>query len=196
MGADLSEANLGGADLMSAVLSGAILYKASLYRADLYGANLSGADLSEANLSDLYFANLTGANLTDAHLLNANLTNTIGLTKPMGVNTGDIYWKRFGNFLINEGYPFKVGLNKLRLGEVFASDERVLCSYPGFHFASREWCDKRYPYRPYEAKIRIPVDAKVNEPWATDGKASADKIEILQMFEVKTEKDLTDSFKR
>jgi hypothetical protein len=123
------------------------------------------------------------------------LTNTIGLTKPINVKPGDIYWKRFGDDLINEEYQFKVGLNELRPGEVFASDERLMCSYPGFHFASREWCDKYYSYRPYEAKIRIPLDAKINEPWATDGKASADKIEILQVFDVETGKDVTNQFK-
>jgi hypothetical protein len=189
------------------------LYSANLWRADLHGAdlrraNLSGADLTEANLSgaDLTGANLTeanliGANLTEANLIRSNLyeaklTNTIGLIKPMGVKPGNIYWKRLGPGLINFDYQFNVGLNELRPGEVFASDERLMCSYSGFHFASRKWCDKYYSYRPYEAKIRIPLDAKINEPWGTDGKASADKIEILQVFDTRTGEDVTDQFRK
>ena len=66
---------------------------------------------------------------------------------------------------------------------MFASDERVLCSYPGLHFSSRSWATQQYGFRPYEAKIRIPKGAQINEPWATDGKASADMIEIIQVFE-------------
>jgi hypothetical protein len=112
--ADLSEDDLGGADLR---------------RADLTGANLSGANLR---------AYLYGANLTEANLTEAKLTNTIGLTKSMNVKPGGIYWKQFDNGLINEGYQFKVGLNELRPGEVFASDERLMCSFPGFYFASME----------------------------------------------------------
>jgi hypothetical protein len=163
--------------------------KANLTGAYLRGANLIGADLSKANL--------TGANLQNAHLNNATLTNTIKPIKSINVKPGDIYWKRFNDGLINFGYPFKVGLNELNLrpGEVFASDERASCSYSVFHFASREWCAKYYSDRPYEAKIGIPMNAKVNEPWKTNGKASADKIEILQVFEVKTGKDVTEQFK-
>ena len=37
--------------------------------------------------------------------------------------------------------------------------------------------------------------AQINEPWATDGKASADKIEILQVFDVKTGEDVTKKYK-
>jgi hypothetical protein len=157
----------------------------------LSGADLTGANLTEANLIG---ANLTEANLIRSNLYEAKLTNTIGLVKPMNVKPGDIYWKRFGAGLNNVGYQFNVGLNELRPGEVFASNERETCSYSGFHFASRKWCDKYYSDRPYEARIRIPLDAKINEPWATDGKASADKIEILQVFEVNTNKDVTEQF--
>ena len=113
----------------------------------------------------------------------------------MGVEPGNIYWKRFDEHLNNNGYQFKVGLNKLRENEVFADDERVLCSYPGFHFASRSWCAVNYEDRPLEARIRIPEDAKINEPWATDGKASADMIEILQVFDVETGEDVTDQYR-
>jgi uncharacterized protein YjbI with pentapeptide repeats len=217
-GANLTEAYLGGADLTGARLDGARLDGArldganldgasltgstALYRANLNRTNLTKTDFRSANLSsarlhgaNLTGANLTGANLTGANLEDANLTNTIGLTKSMRVKPGDIYWKRFNASLINLNYLFKVGLNKLRRGEVFASDERVLCSYPGFHFASREWCAEKYSDRPYEAKIRVPPGAKVNEPWATDGKASADKIEILQVFDTRTGKDVTNQFK-
>ncbi len=48
-----------------------------------------------------------------------------------------------------------------------------------------------FPERPLEALIRIPENAQINEPWATDGKASADKIEILQVYDVATGKDVT-----
>ena len=113
----------------------------------------------------------------------------------MGVEPGNYYWKRFEEGLINNSFQFKVGLNRLRNGEIFAGDERVLCSYPGFHFASRSWCSLHYGDRPLEAKIRIPLDAKINEPWATDGKASADMIEIIQVFDVETGEDVTDSYR-
>ncbi len=50
----------------------------------------------------------------------------------MGVQPGNFYWKRLDDDLNNQGYQFKVGLNILREDEVFASDERRLCSFPGF----------------------------------------------------------------
>ena len=175
-----------------AYLSGANLSRAYLSDAYLFGANLSGAYLSGANLSG---ANLSGANLSGANLSGAYLSDAEGMVKTMGVEQGNIYWKRFDEGLNNNGYQFKVGLNVLREGEVFASDERVTCSSPGFHFASRSWCAVNYGDRPLEAKIRIPMDAQINEPWATDGKASADKIEILQVFDVATGKDVTDDYR-
>ena len=147
------------------------------------GANLYGAYLSRANLSR---ANLYGANLSDAN----------NMVKVMGVEQGNIYWKRFEDGLCNNDYQFKVGINKLRKGEIFADDECVTCSSPGFHFASRSWCAVNYPDRPLEAKIKIPLKAKINEPWATDGKASADMIEILQIFDTKTGKDVTKLFRK
>ena len=150
-------------------------------------ANLSGADLSRAYLSRAY---LSGADLSGA-----NLYETKGAVKTMGVEVGNTYWKRFDVGLKNNSYQFKVGINELRSGEVFADDERVNCSYPGFHFASRSWCAVNYSDRPLEAKIKIPMDAKINEPWATDGKASADKIEIIQVFDVKTGTDVTDKYR-
>ena len=152
----------------------------------------SGANLSDANL---YNANLSGANLSGANLSGAYLSDAEGMVKTMGVEQGNIYWKRFDKGLCNHDFQFFVGLNVLREGEVFASDERVLCSSPGFHFASRSWCTVNYGDRPLEAKIRIPMDAQINEPWATDGKASADKIEILQVFDVATGKDVTDDYR-
>jgi hypothetical protein len=187
----LSYANLCGANLHGAYLTGSCLNRINLYKANLTETVLRETVLHRTNLTG---ANLTGANLCDADLYGADLTNVVGMPKSMNVKPGDTYWKRFKTKLINEGYQFKVGLNELRPGEVFASDERVECSYPGFHFASREWCAKNYPERPYEAKIRIPLDAKINEPWVTDGKASADKIEILQVFDTKTGKDVTEQF--
>jgi hypothetical protein len=112
----------------------------------------------------------------------------------MGVEPGNYYWKRFDVGLKNNGFQFKLGLNTLREGEVFAADDRVLCSYPGFHFASRSWCAVYYAERPLEARIRIPEGAQINEPWATDGKASADMIEILQVFDTCTGEDVTHQF--
>jgi hypothetical protein len=152
-------------------------------RANLYGANLYGA-------------NLYGANLYGANLYGANLTDTKNLVKLMGVEPGNIYWKRFDSGLNNNNFQFYVGLNTLREGEVFAADDRVTCSYPGFHFASRSWCAVNYSNRPLEARIRIPEDAEINEPYATDGKASASAIEILQVFDTKTGKDVTDQYGR
>ena len=201
-GANLYNANLSGADLSGADLSGAYLSGANLYNANLSGADLSGADLSGAYLSgadlsgaDLSGAYLSGANLSGAYLSDAYLSDAKGMVKIMGVEQGNTYWKRFERGLNNNGYQFKVGLNVLREGEVFASDERVTCSSPGFHFASRSWCAVNYGHRPLEAKIRIPMDAQINEPWTTDGKASADKIEILQVFDVATGKDVTDDYR-
>jgi uncharacterized protein YjbI with pentapeptide repeats len=197
-GADLLRAYLQGAYLQGAYLQGAYLQGADLQEANLRGANLRGANLREANLreADLREADLREADLQGANLQGADLWGAKGMIKIMGVEPGNIYWKRFDGGLNNNGYQFYAGLNTLREGENFANDERRTCSYPGFHFASRSWCALYYSDRPLEAKIRIPMDAQINEPWATDGKASADKIEILQVFEVKTGKDVTDQYKR
>jgi hypothetical protein len=192
-GANLTRANLYDADLTRANLYGANLYGANLTRANLTGADLTDARLTEANLAR---ANLAGANLTGAYLSGADLTDAKGLVKIIGVEPGNIYWKRFNAGLTNNGYQYKVGLNKLRKGEVFANDKRICCSYPGFHFASKSWCAVNCPGRPLEARIRIPKGAKINEPWSTDGKASADRIEILQVFEVATGEDVTNKFKK
>jgi hypothetical protein len=191
--ADLSEANLTeaylrGADLTEADLTEACLRGADLTAADLRGAALRGADLTEACLM--------GADLMGADLMGADLSDAKGLVKKMGVAQGNVYWKRFDTGLCNNGYHFHLGLNTLDKYEVFADDERVLCSFPGFHFASRSWCAVNYPHRPYEAKIRIPEDAQINEPWSTDGKASASAIEILQIFDTQTGEDITDKFRK
>ena len=154
-------------------------------------ANLSWANLRGAKLRE---ADLRGADLRGANLRGANLRGAKNLIKIMGVENGNTYWKRFYAGLCNNGYQFFVGLNELLENETFASDERVLCSYPGFHFASRSWCAVTYPNRPIEARIRIPEGAQINEPWATDGKASADKIEILQVFDVATGEDVTKKY--
>jgi hypothetical protein len=190
--ADLSGAKLSGAKLSEANLIGAKLSEANLSWADLRGANLSGANLIGANLSG---ANLIGANLIGANLSWANLSRAKNLVKIMGVKPGNTYWKRFETGLNNNGYQYHVGLNVLRDGEKFADDERVVCGYPGFHFASRSWCAAYYPRRPLEARIRIPLDAKICEPWSTDGKASADRIEILQVFDVETGEDVTEKYR-
>jgi len=190
--ADLSRAYLYDADLSGADLSGANLSGADLSRANLSRANLSGACLYDADLSG---ADLSRANLSRANLSRANLSGARNMIKTMGVETGNYYWKRFNEGLVNNNYQFKVGINRLRDGEVFADDERQVCSSPGFHFASRSWCAVNYGDRPLEAKIRIPEDAKINEPWATDGKASADTIEIIQVFDVATGTDVTEQYR-
>ena len=123
-----------------------------------------------------------------ARIANATAVNTtaiFGMYKSL---------KRFNTNLRNNGYQFHVGINKLKPGEKFADDERILCSSPGFHFASRSWCALNYSNRLLEAKVRIPENAKINEPWATNGKASADMIEIIQVFDVKTGKDVTKQY--
>jgi hypothetical protein len=196
--ANLRSANLRSADLRSANLSSADLRSANLRFADLSSADLRFADLSSADLrsADLRFANLSSADLRSANLRSADLRNTKNMVKIMGVEPGNTYWKRFEDGLCNNGYQFQVGINKLNKGEVFADDERVTCSSPGFHFASRSWCAVNYPERHLEAKIKIPLKAKINEPWATDGKASADMIEILQVFDTETGKDVTKLFKK
>jgi hypothetical protein len=202
-GADLSGANLSEAYLSGAYLSGANLSEAYLSGAYLSGANLSGANLYGANLPRAYLsgANLSGADLSGAYLYGAdlsraNLFEARNMVKIMGVEIGNTYWKRFDEGLRNYGYQYKVGINKLRDGEVFADDERVTCSCPGFHFASRSWCAVNYADRPLEARIRIPESAKINEPWTTDGKASADMIDILQVFDVNTGEDVTSKYVR
>jgi uncharacterized protein YjbI with pentapeptide repeats len=80
MGADLTNARLGGAHLnqanvASAKLIGVRLRAASLCQASLRDANLGGANLREAYLreTDLTGANLLGADLAGANLLDANL---------------------------------------------------------------------------------------------------------------------------
>jgi len=210
-GANLIEANLVEANLSGARLEGANLIEANLYRArlietNLYRANLSGARLIEANLSgvNLYRANLVEANLSGARLEGANLYQAnlyrarlegANLIKPIGVEIGNYYWKRINEDFESNGYYFTVGVNNLSDGETFADDERVLCSYPGFHFASRSWCQREYGERLYEVKIQIPKGAKINEPWATNGKASASKIKIVQVINSQTGEDVTENFR-
>ena len=216
VGAVLDRANLYGASLVGAVLDraslvGAVLDRANLYgasldRANLYGASLVGASLDGASLyraslvgavldrASLVGAVLDRANLYGASLVGASLVGASGIVKRMGVEPGNFYWKRFEAGLNNNGFQFKVGVNILLDGEVFDSDDRITCSYPGFHFASRSWCAVNYQKRPLEARIRIPEDAQINEPIATDGKASADRIEIIQVFEVATGKDVTSDY--
>ena len=184
--------------LNDAVLSGADLRRADLRRADLIGADLRRADLSGADLigADLRRADLRRADLSEAVLEGADLRRAKGMVKKMGVMVKNYYYKRFNAELKNNGYQFKIGLNKLRDDEIFASDDRVLCSYPGFHFASKSWCELNYPDRPLEALIYIPETAKINEPWAADGKASADMIEIISVINIATKEDLTEKFRK
>jgi len=216
-GADLCGVNLCGADLCGANLSGINLCDANLRGANLRGANLRGADLCGSNLSD---ANLCGANLSDANLCgvdlsganlrgvdlcgaelsDADLSGAKNMVKVVGVFPGNRYYKAIDENLCNNGYIYTVGLNTLREGEVFASDDRVLCSFPGFHFASESWCRTYYGNRRYLCLIRIPTkeeyeQIEINEPWATDGKASASAIIIEKVFDTKDgDKDVTDRF--
>lgn len=179
-------------------LSYADLRYADLRHADLHFTSLDHADLRYATLryADLHYADLSHADLRRADLSHAKLFKVRGLVQKMGVTTGNYYYKRFDSGLINNGYQFSVGRNNLRKGEIFASDPRVLCSHPGFHFASQAWCAHVYPYRPLEALIRIPIGATINEPWATDGEASADTIDIIQVWDTATRKDVTKKFKK
>ena len=188
--ADLRYANLRSVDLSYANLSSANLSSANLRYADLRSADLRSADLRCANLS---YAYLRSADLRCANLSYANLSYADGMLKILGVTPGNKYWKRFGKTLKNNDFQFILGLNKIN--GTFAADERVLCSYPGFHFASRSWCAVNYPERPLEALILIPEGAQINEPWASDGNASADMIEILQIFDTTTGEDITYQFK-
>jgi hypothetical protein len=192
-----AKASLAYADLSYVDLSHSDLSYVDLSHSDLSYAYLSHAILTDADLSysDLSYSDLSYSDLSNAYLSHADLADVKGLVKIMNVKPGNIYWKRFDEGLNNNGYQFKIGINKLREGEVFASDERVLCSYPGFHFASREWCNSNYGDRPLEAKIRIPENALINEPWATDGKASSNMIEILQVFDVRTKEDVTEQYR-
>ena len=155
-------------------------------------ANLYSVNLRSANL---YSADLRSANLSSADLRSANLYSAKNLIKIMGVEPGNFYWKRLDENLQSNGYYYTIGKNYLRKGEKFAADESETCSYPGFHFASRSWCALNYDNRPLECKIRIPEDAKINEPWATDGKASASAIEIIQVIDTRTGEDVTKQFK-
>jgi len=168
------------------------LRNANLRNADLMNANLGGANLMGSNLKD---ANLRNADLRDANLMGSNLRESKNFVKIMGVEIGNYYWKAIDYNLKNKGYQYKVGLNTLEEGEIFCSDERILCCYPGLHFASKSWCKTNYPKREYLCKIRIPEGAQINEPWATDGKASADMIEIVQILLMETEEDITIKFK-
>ena len=192
-GANLTEANLTGADLTMANLYGANLIRANLTEANLTGADLTRAylttaDLTRANLTgaNLFGANLFGADLTGANLTRADLSGAINLIKLMGVLPGNYYYKRFDNGLKNNEYQYFLGLNTLKSGETFAADERVMCSYPGFYFSSKSWCATNYSNRPLEALIKIPTndeypEIQINEPWTTDGKASANAIIIVQI---------------
>jgi hypothetical protein len=205
--ANLCGANLRGVDLRGAVLSYADLSYANLFcanlrdadlfGANLFGANLSGTDMRGANLRD---ADLFGANLFGTDLRGANLSGAKNMVKVVGVFPGNRYYKAISENLYNNGYTFTVGLNTLREGEVFASDDRVLCSFPGFHFASESWCRTHYGDRRYLCLIRIPTkeeyeQIEINEPWTTDGKASASAIIIEKVFDTKDgDKDVTDRF--
>lgn len=192
IGADLNDANLSGTLITHTIAQWANFKRANLQNTILRGSILSGSDFFNADLTG---ADFTKTQLVDARFSQATLHNVKGLTKIMGVEPGNIYWKRFDRGLKNRGFQYKIGLNKLPKDQIFVDDPRELCSYPGLHFGSRSWCETFMQCYPYEAKIRIPEEAKINEPWATDGKASADMIEVLQVFDARTGKDITDKFR-
>jgi len=155
-------------------------------------------DFSNKNLVEIEFPNsadLRYADLRYANLSSADLSYAISLIKIVGVEPLNYYYKRIGDDFQSNGYYFTVGLNHLREEEEFAADERVLCSYPGFHFASKSWCALNYSERRYEVKVQIPKDAQINEPWATDGKASVSSIKIVQVIDTETGKDVTKKFR-
>ncbi len=191
---DLSDMHFDNLLLKGAVFRKCKLLGSSFLGTELYGvdfnfANLTGCDFRRCRLQEAYllsanlnFANLSEADLTNSNLHQANLDETLGLIKKYGFEVGNYYWKRCDERLTCRNFQFKLGLNTLRPGEVFADDPRRMCSYPGFHFASRDWCAVHYGGRPYEIKIRIPEKAQINEPWASDGKASADMIEVIEVW--------------
>ena len=155
-------------------------------------------DFSNKNLVEIEFPNsadLRYADLRYANLSSADLSYAISLIKIVGVEPLNYYYKRIDDDFQSNGYYFTVGLNHLREEEEFAADERVLCSYPGFHFASKSWCALNYSERRYEVKVQIPKDAQINEPWATDGKASVSSIKIVQVIDTETGKDVTKKFR-
>jgi transposase-like protein len=196
------EADLRGADFSMADLSHADFSKADLSGANLEEANCVGAIFKDANLSDAKMkgarcskASFIGAIIAGVDFKGASLFKAKGLYKVMGVEPGNVYWKRFNQGLKSNDchFQYKLGLNVLT--QDFAGDDRETCSFPGFHFGSKSWCSWNYPNRPLEAKVRIPEGALINEPYATDGTASADRIEILQVFDAVTGEDVTSKFR-
>jgi len=199
-GADLWGANLQGADLWGADLQGADLWGADLRGADLQGADLQGADLWGADLrgADLRGADLRGADLRGADLRGADLRGAKMPFHHFQVVPGGVYWKGIGDVtgdLSNRGYRYKIGLNTIRPSETFSDDQRETCSYPGLHVATRAWVEQNWDHCQYLAKVQIPLDAKINNPWATDGKASVDKLVILEVYNMKTGEYVTEQFR-
>jgi hypothetical protein len=185
---DGSRADLKGDDLRCADLRDADLRGADLEDADLRCADLRCAYLRDANLSH---ANLEGADLEDADLTGAKINKKFTF-----LNDGNtLYYKRLRINMSSNDYIYKVGINKLKKGEVFASDERVPCSYPALYFASKEWCDEYYPERELELTIRIPKEARINNPYASDGKASANMIEVVSVVDTRTGEDVTEKYR-
>jgi len=181
---------------------------ASAWRVDYSSASFEHTIMQNALFEEVCFTTARFCNtalegtrflncyMQDTLFNDSDLSKTGGLVKPMGVMPGNCYWKRFEEGLKNRDFQFYVGLNRLPEDEEFNQDESKTCTYPGLHFASRRWCAERFPNRPLEALVRIPEGAKINEPWVTDGKASADMIEILQVFNVQTGEDVTDQYRR
>lgn len=190
---NLSRALLDNAKLTNTNITYCSLYGATLREVAAQNAAITNCDARRASFfgAQLRSASVDGTMFSNATFEEADLTNIRGLVRPMGVTPGGIYWKAISRGLENRGYKFKIGLNTLEEGEEFANDPRFLCSYPGFHFAGLEWVKAHYFHRDYLCKIRIPEWAEVNEPYGSDGKASASAIEILQVFLMESGEDVT-----
>jgi len=174
--------------LRGANLRDADLQDADLRSANLQGANLQGADLRSANLRS---ADLGSANLLHAYLQGADLRNAAMPTHHFQAAPGGIYWKGIGEDLINREYQYQLGLNVV---ENFNADQRETCSFPGLHFATETWVRRHWSDAKYICKVQIPDDAQINNPWATDGKASADKLIVLAVYDMRTGEDVTEQF--
>lgn len=152
--------------------------------------NLRGAYLSGAYLSD--------ADLRGAYLRGACLENTKMPVHHFQVVPGGVYWKGINGDhrgqMRNNDFVYKLGMNRLPEEETFADDPRRTCSYPGLHIASREWVEINWRSK-YLCKVQVPLSAKINNPWATDGKASVDRLKILKVYDMETGEDLTEIFK-
>ncbi len=189
-----------GINLSYAVFKGVNLTRANFCRAILREADFEGCNMKEVmfNLADLRKAQLRRTDLSwaifrGANLKGADVENAKGLIKVMGVEHLNYYWKRLDKRLMYNGYCFKPGINELSNGE-FERDERITWPLSTFVFGSRSWNALNLSSFSVEALIRIPEDALINEPWATEGQASANKIIVEKLFDAETGNDITANY--